>query len=102
MGAAMQLNWAATSFIDGFNGAEWAVHLGSMERSAAIEQDIVDKAAEALFEFVFSGCDRLDGKHHWVDCDEDTKSGFRSEAKAVLEAVWPMLLGQKRAHYLLP
>ena len=44
----------------------------------------------------------LDGKHHWVDCDEDTKSGFRSEAKAVLEAVWPMLLGHKRAHYLLP
>ena len=35
-GAAMQLNWAATSFLKGLNGADREVHLGSMERSAAI------------------------------------------------------------------
>jgi hypothetical protein len=43
----------------------------------AIDRAILDRAAEALFEFVFSSCDRLDGKHHWNDCDENTKDGFR-------------------------
>ena len=59
-------------------------------RSASINNDIIERAAEALFEFVFAGCDRLDGKRHWADCSEDTKAGFRSEANAVLEAIWPV------------
>jgi hypothetical protein len=62
------------------------------ERSARIAPDLLERAAEALYEFVFSGCDRLDGKRHWADCREETKAGFRREARAVLEAVWPMLL----------
>jgi hypothetical protein len=53
---------------------------------------MIERAAEALFEFVFSGCDRLDGKRHWANCDEETKAGFRREASAVLEAVLPALL----------
>jgi hypothetical protein len=97
----MQLNGAGKSSIDGQNGADWKVHLPVSVRSAAIDEHIIDRAAEALFEFVFSGCDRLDGKHRWADCNEDTKTGFRSEAKAVLEAVWPMLLGQKPAQHVL-
>ena len=52
----------------------------------------IERAAEALYEFVFSGCDRLDGKHHWEHCTEETKEGFRREAAAVLEAVWPISL----------
>ena len=50
------------------------------------------RAAEALYEFVFSGCDRLDGKHHWEHCSEETKEGFRRDASAVLKAVWPILV----------
>ena len=62
------------------------------DRSAHIDHNLVETAAEALYEFVFSGCDRLDGKHRWADCDEETKVGFRREASAVLEAVLPVLL----------
>jgi hypothetical protein len=52
------------------------------------DEEIVERGAQALFEFVFSRTERLDGKHLWANCDEGIKAGFRAEAKAVLEAVW--------------
>jgi len=57
--------------------------------SGGIDRETIEKGAEALFGFVFSSCERLDGKHHWSDCNEETKAGFRAEAAAVLAAVWP-------------
>ena len=51
----------------------------------------IERAARALFEFVFSACDRLDGKHNWNECDEETKEAFRAEAAVVIETVWPLL-----------
>jgi hypothetical protein len=50
---------------------------------------MVERAAQALFEFVFAVTKRLDGKHLWLNSDEDTKAGFRREAIAVLQAAWP-------------
>ena len=57
----------------------------------ACRSQYLERAAEALYEFVFSGCDRLDGKHRWADGDEETKEGFRREAGAVLDAIRPLL-----------
>ena len=88
-GAAMQLNGAARSFVYAQDGTDRTVQC---ERSAPIDHNVIETAAKALYEFVFSGCDRLDGKRHWEDCGEETKAGFRREAIAVLEAVWPILL----------
>jgi len=58
--------------------------------SGGIDSEAIERGAEALFEFVFSACDRLDGKHRWADCSEETKAGFRAEVAAVLAAVWPI------------
>ena len=58
------------------------------------DRAIVEQAAQALFEFVFSVCDRLDGKHRWNECDEETKEGFRAEAAVVVETVYPLLSPQ--------
>jgi hypothetical protein len=88
----MHLNRAAKSFVFAENRTDPALQ---SERSAPIEYDLIERAAEALFDFVFSGCDRLDGKRHWADCGEETKAGFRREASAVLEAIWPMLLSRE-------
>ena len=85
----MQLNRAAKSIVYALNRAEPRV---PPDRSAPIGHDLIERAAEALYEFVFSGCDRLDGKHHWEHCTEETRDGFRREASAVLEAVWPILV----------
>jgi hypothetical protein len=52
---------------------------------------MVERGAQALFEHVFSGTERLDGKHLWVNCDEVTKEGFRAEVKSVLEATMPFM-----------
>jgi hypothetical protein len=60
---------------------------------SSLDSKTIERGAEALFEFVFSACERLDGKHHWVDCSEETEAGFRREAAAVLAAVWPAMLG---------
>lgn len=62
----------------------------------SVDRDTIEKAAAALFEFVFSGCQRLDGNHHWADCSEETKAGFRREAAAVLAAVWPTTVSEDR------
>jgi hypothetical protein len=61
-------------------------------KAMALDWDIVELGAKALFAYVFSSCDRLDGKYHWEDSDEHTKDGFRGEALAVIGAVWPKLL----------
>jgi hypothetical protein len=85
----MQLKRAAKSIVYALNRVEPRV---PPDRSPPIGHDLIERAAEALYEFVFSGCDRLDGKRHWDDCSEETKAGFRREASAVLEAIWPILL----------
>jgi hypothetical protein len=57
-------------------------------QSVTLDQEIVERGAQALFEFVFSGTERLDGKHLWSNCEEEIRAGFRAEVTAVLEAVW--------------
>ena len=84
----MQLSGTAKFFVHA-QGEDRGVE---PERSAPIDHNLIERAAEALYEFVFSGCDRLDGNRHWDDCGEETKAGFRREASAMLEAVWPILL----------
>ena len=84
----MQLSGAAKFFVHA-QGNDRRVE---PERSAAIDHNLIERAAEALYEFVFSGCDRLDGKRRLEDCSDETKAGFRREAAAVLEAIWPILL----------
>ena len=62
------------------------------EHNAAIlDAAMVERAAQALFEFVFATSRRLDSKHLWVNCEEETKLGFRREAEAVLQAVFSHL-----------
>ena len=51
------------------------------------DKAMIECAAQALFEYVFAGTERLDVKHLWMNCDEATKEGFRGEAKAALQAV---------------
>jgi hypothetical protein len=58
---------------------------------AELDPVMIECAAQALFEFVFSGSDRLDRKHLWLNCDENTRAGFRREATAVILAVWPFI-----------
>jgi hypothetical protein len=60
-------------------------------RPIVLDSDIIERAAQALFEFVFSSCGRLDGKQQWATCEESTKEGFRGEAAAVIVAAWPFL-----------
>jgi hypothetical protein len=60
-------------------------------RPIVLDDDVVEQAAEALFNFVFSSCGRLDGKHQWATCDESTQEGFRREATTVILAAWPLL-----------
>jgi hypothetical protein len=85
----MQLNRAVESFIYEQDRFDRTVQ---SERPAQIGHDLIERAAETLYEFVFSGCDRRDGKRRWADCREETKEGFRREASAVLEAILPILL----------
>jgi hypothetical protein len=58
------------------------------QQPVTLDYEIVERGAQALFEFVFSGTERLDGKHLWATCDNEIKAGFRAEARAVLEAIW--------------
>ena len=60
----------------------------SPQRSAPLDREMVERAAQALFEFVFSNSSRL---HPWANCDEATKEGFRGEAIAVIESVGSFL-----------
>jgi hypothetical protein len=91
-GPAMQSNQVqATSVLKGYwrelKGDPPVQHPQSME----LDSDTIERAAQALFEFVFSSCGRLDGKLQWTTCDESTKEGFRGEAAAVIVAAWPFL-----------
>jgi len=63
---------------------------GLARRSITLDNEIIERAAKALFDSVFSSCGRLD----WTSCEESTKTGFRREATAVINAVWPELKGQ--------
>lgn len=63
---------------------------GLARRPITLDNEIIERAAKALFDSVFSSCGRLD----WTGCDESTKTGFRREATAVINAVWPELKGQ--------
>jgi hypothetical protein len=91
---AMQSNQAQTfSFLES--------HRKEIERDApisvlqpqpiALDGEMVERAAQALFEFVFACSKRLDGKHLWMNCDEDTKESFRGEATAVIQAAWSFM-----------
>jgi hypothetical protein len=91
MEPAMEFNGAAESFVD-TRRSERDTPFALRHRSGEVDSDIIELAAEALFQFVFSGCDSLDGGRHWTDGHEDTKAGFRAEAAAVLKAVWPAVL----------
>jgi hypothetical protein len=85
----MRLKEAAQSFVDVQPGREPEASR-VVPFSVTIDSDAIERGAEALFEFVFSACERLDAKHHWADCTEETKAGFRREAVAVLASVWPL------------
>ena len=82
----MQLNGASNVLRDADDTFEWD-GLSLAQFVPSIDSEIIEKAAEALYAFVFSGCDRLDGGHRWRDCDEDTRAGFRREVEAVTTAV---------------
>ena len=58
---------------------------------SCLDNEMIECAAQALFKFVFARSERLDVKHLWINCDEATREGFQSEAKAALEAVWSSL-----------
>ena len=60
------------------------------------DKELIECAAQALFEFVFSRTTRFNSKCLWASCDEATKEGFRKEAAAVMRAVWPL---QSRAKF---
>jgi hypothetical protein len=90
LGAEMYLNAASGVSRDAGEGFEWD-GAPLKQPAASIDSLIIEKAAEALYVYVFSGCDRLDGKRRWLDCDEGTRAGFRREAAAVLASVWPLL-----------
>ena len=83
----MLVNGASKSFVYNQKRTEGSVR---SDQSLHVGHSILERAAEALYEFVFSGCDRLDGQHRWADCNEETKEGFRREAGAVLDAIWPL------------
>jgi len=56
-----------------------------------LEREMIERAAKSLFEAVFVRCARLDEKQSWANCDEEIKEGFRTEAIAVIRAVWPFM-----------
>ena len=53
---------------------------------------IIEIAAQALFEFVFSRTERFDSMYTWENSYEATKQGFREEALVVIEALWPFFV----------
>ena len=56
-------------------------------RPIAIDADLIEQAAQSLFEFVFSSCGRV----QWATCDDQTKAGFRNEARVVIEVILPRI-----------
>ena len=76
----MQANQLQVTFIS----PSWLQEDVPLRQPMLVDEDIIERAAKALFDFVFSSCSRL----HWANCDESTKIGFRREAAAVITAVW--------------
>jgi hypothetical protein len=86
---AMRTNQLQATFV---GGGHWRqpqddTNAPQQLQQIALDNETIERAAKALFEFVFSSCGRLD----WTNCDENTKKGFRREAMAVIMAVWPNL-----------
>jgi hypothetical protein len=71
--------------------------VSSLQPQLTLDQSVVECAARALFKFVFARSERLDGNQLWTRCDEATREGFRGEATAVLQAVWPLIVAMRRA-----
>ena len=87
----MQANHLKTTFparrhCSELGGQPTAVRLRHA-RPIAIDEDLIEQAAQSLFEFVFASCGRL----QWATCDDQTKAGFRNEARVVIEAILPRL-----------
>ena len=59
-----------------------------------LNRELVERAARALCDFVFSRSERVDAKQLWLNCDEAAREGFRGEATAVIEAVWRFLFNR--------
>ena len=51
-------------------------------RPTVLDSDIIERAAQALFEFVFSSCGRLDGKQQWGPARRALRRG--SEVRRLL------------------
>jgi hypothetical protein len=47
---------------------EWAAPIPILQLE--LDRDIVERAAQALFEFVFSRSEFVDVKRLWMNCDE--------------------------------
>ena len=67
--------------------APWIGCITTVDRPDPItlDDEKVERGARALFEFVFART----GQNQWAECDDKIKAGFRSEVRAVLEAIWP-------------
>ena len=100
MGPPQVLNWPQRKAMrsnqsHAVSASSWT-ELGrcaSIRNSRPFDQEMVERGAQALFEFVFSGTERLDGKHLWANCDEKIKAGFRAEARTVLQAAYSGVAG---------
>ena len=76
-------------------GRQMLTARSSRRQQPTCDAVVLETAAQALFEFVFSRTDRFDSKSKWENSDESTKQGFREEAIAVIEAVWPFLISER-------
>jgi hypothetical protein len=86
----MQANHLKTTFPARRHCSEFGGEPADRLRRAspiAIDDDLIEQAAQSLFEFVFSSCGRL----QWATCDDQTKTGFRNEARVVIEAILPRI-----------
>ncbi len=50
--------------------------VSSLQPKLTLDQNVVECAARALFNFIFARSERLDGNHLWTRCDEATREGF--------------------------
>lgn len=88
-GRAMQVNSAQAASCLEYRRIESAA-VSVLPVQSSDDRAMIECAAQALFEYVFAGSERLDAKHLWMNCDEATKEGFRGEARVALQAVWPV------------
>ena len=62
------------------------------ECSIDLDKEAIERAARALFEFLFSRTRRADSNHFWETSDQAVKDGFRREAAVAILAAWPVLV----------